>query len=65
MVKQGGYFVVVVFTCLSEIIGMLETELHEKRVVDEASEYERAKQEVREEAQKSEVNVDILHDWKM
>ena len=41
---------------------MLEKELQEKRAVDEASEYERAKREVREEAQKPEVNVDILHE---
>ena len=47
---------------MAEKICMLEKELQEKRAVDEASEYERAKREVREEAQKPEVNVDILHE---
>lgn len=40
----------------------LEKELKEKKAVDEASEYERVKREVKEEAQKTEVNTDLLHE---
>ena len=47
---------------LVEKITGLERELREKKVTDEKTEYEKANQEVKEEATKKEVNVDLLHE---
>lgn len=47
---------------LAEKVERLEKELQEKKSSDEVSEFERAKRDVREEAQKAEVNVDVLHE---
>ena len=47
---------------LSEKLESLEKQLKEKKTADNESEYERARRDVKEEAQKKEVNVDLLHE---
>ena len=47
---------------LAKKITGLEKELREKRETDQQSEYDKAKKEVKEEATKTEVNVDLLHE---
>ena len=47
---------------LAEKITGLEKELREKKETDQQSEYDKAKKEVKEEATKKEVNVDLLHE---
>ena len=47
---------------LVEKITGLEKELREKKETDQQSEYDKAKKEVKEEAAKKEVNVDLLNE---
>ena len=42
----------------------MEKQLKDKKESDDKSEYERAKKDVKEEATKSEVNVDLIHENK-
>ena len=47
---------------LAEKIQSLEKQLKDKKGSDDKSEYERAKKDVKEEATKREVNVDLIHE---
>ena len=56
------YILYLYMKALVEKVEKLERELKEKKASDDMSEFEKAKRDVREEAQKSEVNVDVLHE---
>ena len=49
---------------LAEKIQSVEKQLKDKKESDDKSEYERAKKDVKEEATKREVNVDLIHENK-
>ena len=46
----------------SEKLERLEKQLKETKIADDESEYECARRDVKEEAQKKEINVDLLHE---
>ena len=56
------YFYSILMEALVEKITGLDKELRENRETDQQSEYDKAKKEVKEEATKKEVNVDLLHE---
>ena len=49
-------------TSIQEKLDELEKKVEEKKRSDDASDFDRAKREVKEEAGKAEVNVDLLHE---
>lgn len=47
---------------LQEKLEGLEKQMKQKKEQDDTSDYEKAKREVKEEASKTEVNVDLIHE---
>ena len=60
--RKMEYFYSILMEALVEKITGLEKELRENRETDQQSGYDKAKKEVKEEATKKEVNVDLLHE---